>query len=382
MVDSLRGAFPDLLLVDAGDVFGGISDPEKRKAEVLLRSMGVMGYDALCLGEIELNWGSDFLIDAAREAKVPLVCANLINNRTKKPLVDPYLIVKKGKLKVAVVGLLDDVLVLANASSGSDSLVIEDPMKVAHELIPGLKRKVDAVVVLSHLGYAKSSKLALEIPEVDAIVIGHNPSVSMEARQEGDALVMMTGTRGQYVGYLLMRFAGGERLETYESKLIPLDGRIKLHSLVQGFIEDYNKQERKVSEERGRREREDILSQSGQDRYLGEETCRRCHDSKYSVVAQMDHARAYESLAKSHSDGLPECLGCHTTGYGEPTGFVAATSLPDLRNVQCESCHGRGTGHKRDGSYAQVSERKCLVCHTKERSPEFSYSAYSRKIVH
>lgn len=368
--------------MDAGDNFGGISEPEKRKAEVILRSMGAMGYDALGIGEVELNYGVDFLLETAREAKVPLVCANLVSHRTGKTLVQPYVMLKRGKLKVAVIGLVDDVLELVDPGQNSDSLIIKDPIQVAHELIPILKKKADVVVLLSHMGYAKSSKLAMEIPELDVLVTGHSPSVNMEARKEGNALGMMTGSKGQYVGYLLLRMAGKKVIETYESKLVPLDGRIKLSSLIEGFINEYNGQEKKLMEERSRREQEEALSHAGESRYLGQETCRRCHAETYEKTAQMGHARAYASLAKTNSEGLSDCLPCHTTGFNMPTGFTAASSMPDLKNVQCESCHGMGTGHKRDGSYRQAGEKACLVCHTKERSPEFSYKTYLRKIAH
>ena len=369
--------------MDAGDNFGGISEPEKRKSEVILRSMGAMGYDALGIGEVELNYGVDFLLDTAREAKLPLVCANLYSKRTGKTLVQPYLIAKRGKIKVAVLGLMDDVLELTDPrQSPQDSLIIKDPIMVAHELIPTLKKKADIVVLLSHMGYAKSSKLAMEIPELDVLVTGHNPSVNMEARKEGNALGMMTGSRGQYVGYLLLRLGDKETIDTYESKLVPLDGRIKLSPLVERFVNEYNAQEKKVSEERAKLEHDEALSHAGENRYLGEETCKRCHGDIYTKVAEMGHAKAYAGLARTNSEGLSDCLPCHTTGFGAPTGFASASSMPDLKNVQCESCHGMGTGHKRDGTYGVVAEKTCLVCHTKERSPDFSYKTYLRKIAH
>lgn len=369
-------------MVDAGDNFGGISEPEKRKAEVILRSMGAMGYDALGLGEIELNHGLDFLLDTAREAKVPLVCANLVSHRTGKPVVQPYVLLRRGKVKVAVLGLMDNVLELISRSQGPDSLVVKDPFEVAHELIPALKKKADLVVLLSHMGYAKSSKLAAEIPELDVLVTGHSPSVNMEARREGNALGMMTGSRGQYVGYLLLRLGDKKSIETYESRLVPLDGRIRASALVDGFVNDYNLREKKLLEERARLQQEEALSHAGEDRYLGQETCRRCHADTYERIVQMGHARAFTTLTKTNSDGLSECLPCHTTGFGEPTGFMSASVTPDRKDVQCESCHGKGTSHKRDGSYRLAGEKSCLVCHTDERSPDFSYKTYMRKIAH
>jgi len=381
LVDSMRASFKDVVLVDAGDAFGGRSESEKRKAEVVLRSMGIMGYDAFCVGESELEFGTEFLLDAARETKVPLVGANLVYHKTRKTVVQPYVIAKRAKVKVGIVGLLDDVLIMPEAEGESDSLVVLDPIETAKKLIPSLKKKVDVVVVLAHMGFAKCTKLANEVPEIDVLVSGHNPGVSMEARKEGNALLMMSGTKGQYVGRLVLKLSGKKGIASFDGTLVSLDGRIRESKLVNAVIQEYNNQEKKLTEERMRQEQEATLSRAGDDRYLGQETCRRCHDGVYEKVATMGHARAYEGLKTKNNEGLAECLVCHTTGYGEPSGFGGSSSV-DLKNVQCESCHGMGSKHKRDGSYKRVSEQKCLVCHTKERSPSFNYKTYLKKISH
>jgi len=381
LIDSMRASFRDMVLVDGGDAFGGRSELEKRKAEVVLRSMGIMGYDAFCIGETELEFGTEFLLDAARETKVPLVGANLVYHRTGKTVVQPYVIAKRSKVKVAIVGLIDNALLLPETEGQSDSLVVLDPIETARKLIPPLKKKVDIVVVLAHMGLAKSTKLANEVPEIDVLVIGHNPGVLMETRKEANALLMASGNKGQYVGRLILKLADKKAIKSFDGTLVPLDGRIKQSKLVEALIQEYNQQEKKLTEERMRQEREASLSRAGEDRYLGQETCRRCHEEVYDKVSKMDHARAYDSLVKDNREGLAECLICHTTGYGEPTGFGGSSSV-DLKNVQCESCHGMGSKHTRDGSYKQASEKKCLVCHNTEQSPDFSYKTYSKKISH
>jgi 2',3'-cyclic-nucleotide 2'-phosphodiesterase (5'-nucleotidase family) len=377
----MRASFKDVVLVDAGDAFGGRSESEKRKAEVVLRSMGLMGYDAFCVGESELEFGTEFLLDAARETKVPLVGANLVYYKTRKTVVQPYVIAKRAKVKVGIVGLLDDVLIMPEVEGESDSVVVLDPIETAKKLIPPLKKKVDVVVVLAHMGLAKSTKLANEVPEIDVLVSGHNPGVSMETRKEGNALLMMSGSKGQYVGRLVLKLGENKGIVSSDGTLVSLDGRIRESKLVNTVIQEYNTQEKKLTEERMRQEQEASLSRAGEDHYLGQETCKRCHEEVYQKLAKMDHARAYETLTKTNSEGLAECLVCHTTGYGEPTGFGSSSSV-DLKNVQCESCHGMGSRHKRDGSYKQVSEQKCLACHTKERSPGFNYNTYLKKTSH
>ena len=34
------------------------------------------------------------------------------------------------------------------------------------------------------------------------------------------------------------------------------------------------------------------------------------------------------------------CLPCHTTGYGQPGGFVSVGETPHMKDIQCEACHG------------------------------------------
>ncbi|UCF79656.1 MAG: hypothetical protein JSW03_05295 [Candidatus Eiseniibacteriota bacterium] len=370
------------MLVDAGDAYQGRTEEQKRKSEVILRSMGLMGYDAFCVGESELSFGTEFLLDAAREEKLPLVCANLVYNKSGKTLVQPYVIKKFGKVKVAVIGLLDDVLVLPKAQAEYDSLVILGAIETAQQLVPQVRKKADVVVVLSHMGFAKSSKLATDVPDIDVIVTGHNPGVSMEARKEGDALVMMSGTRGQYVGCLVLNVSPEAGIGSHDSKLVPLDGRIRKHDLVESLSNEYNELEKKLRAEKVSRQKEESLARTGSDQYLSAETCKRCHEEVFQKVARMTHATAFQSLEKSNSDGLSECVICHTTGMGNPSGFGGASSPGDMKGVQCEACHGMGSRHTRDGTYGKAAQSSCVGCHTEDRSPEFSLQAYLKRIAH
>ena len=56
------------------------------------------------------------------------------------------------------------------------------------------------------------------------------------------------------------------------------------------------------------------------------------------------HSKAFDLLpAKYQSDA--KCLKCHTTGYGEETGWKS-TDDTALAGITCESCHGPGSKHE------------------------------------
>jgi hypothetical protein len=62
---------------------------------------------------------------------------------------------------------------------------------------------------------------------------------------------------------------------------------------------------------------------------------------KPGVAAEAKTAHNLEPNKDYTADA--ECLSCHTTGYGQPGGFVSVAETPKLVGVQCEVCHGQAT---------------------------------------
>ena len=80
-----------------------------------------------------------------------------------------------------------------------------------------------------------------------------------------------------------------------------------------------------------------------------------------------------------------DCIGCHTTGFGQPGGFAGTRrpgSQTDLIDVECEACHGPGAKHRRDGGYVTDAVESCVKCHTKEEDSDFNQKAAWEKIAH
>lgn len=85
-------------------------------------------------------------------------------------------------------------------------------------------------------------------------------------------------------------------------------------------------------------------------KYVGSETCRKCHAAEFKVWSGHPHSHAYEALEKkakrpANQQFNGECLACHTTGFKYDTGFVSKEKTPALLNNGCENCHGPGSGH-------------------------------------
>ncbi|MBI9075879.1 MAG: cytochrome c family protein [Desulfatibacillum sp.] len=108
--------------------------------------------------------------------------------------------------------------------------------------------------------------------------------------------------------------------------------------------------------------------------YIGSDKCKECHAHRYaSWQANSRKAHSWESISRM-KDGLTdeefeECKKCHTTGYGQESGFesMEKTETPGLENVGCEACHGPGKLHTQTMEKAHIVKTPtielCAKCH-------------------
>jgi hypothetical protein len=55
--------------------------------------------------------------------------------------------------------------------------------------------------------------------------------------------------------------------------------------------------------------------------YTGTKQCASCHFKQYMAWKKTKHAKeAWESVPEKYRAD-PNCVNCHATGYGQPTGF-------------------------------------------------------------
>src|SRR5262249_21836649 len=104
LVDSIRTQFGQVALVDAGGFFPE-ADGQQDLASFLMDAMSRLNTDAVGVAERDLRYGTSFLSAEAKRSGLPVVCANLIEKVSGKPLFDPYLIKKIGGVKVGFFGL-------------------------------------------------------------------------------------------------------------------------------------------------------------------------------------------------------------------------------------------------------------------------------------
>jgi hypothetical protein len=105
----------------------------------------------------------------------------------------------------------------------------------------------------------------------------------------------------------------------------------------------------------------------GEASYVGIEVCSNCHEDAKKVWDGTGHAHAYATLEKQFKEANLDCVSCHVTGYDKPGGSTV-TFVSELKNVQCEVCHGPGSLHAAKPEKVKIpiahpSSDACLSCH-------------------
>ncbi len=102
---------------------------------------------------------------------------------------------------------------------------------------------------------------------------------------------------------------------------------------------------------------------------MGHEACGSCHEAQHRFWKGTRHASNFDTLRPSNNEKTPNCIGCHTLGYG--IAFTRPADAVNFKEVQCENCHGAKPKHAEDPSahrFEGVKEGTCLGCHNPDHT--------------
>jgi 5'-nucleotidase len=186
------------------------------KGDVEIELMNVLGYDAVCVGNHELDMGQEELAHRFSNAKFEVLCANFdFTGSPLKDLVKPYTIVQKGGKKIAIIGLMLNMRSFS-LNKNTKNLTYINATDVLNRLAKELKeeQKCDLVIALSHCGLytgregnPSDEQIAPLTEHVDIIVGGHSHTymeemLTVKNKVGKDVIIVQDGAMGEYIGRL------------------------------------------------------------------------------------------------------------------------------------------------------------------------------------
>tara|TARA_R110000868_G_scaffold106707_7_gene292450 strand:+ start:1244 stop:2155 length:912 start_codon:yes stop_codon:yes gene_type:complete len=183
LIESIRKENPNVLLLDAGDIFQGTPYFNYYGGELEFKLMSMMQYDLSTIGNHDFDNGIQGLFAQMPHATFEFVSANYdFKNTAMDGLVKPFKIFNKNGIKVGVFGIGIELNGLVDKKMYQET-VYSDPVEASQEMVRILKKeqKCDIVICLSHLGYSYKNeptkisdlKLAEMTKDIDLIIGGH-----------------------------------------------------------------------------------------------------------------------------------------------------------------------------------------------------------------
>ena len=227
--------------VSCGDFASGGLVGAVSKGEQIVRIMNHVGYDAVVLGNHELDYGIAQMFSITDSLNAPVLCANLKNVQTEEFPYPAYHIVRYGDVDVAYIGFTTTTSGTVTSLSDAQGNVLYSFMReefyinAQHFIDEARSKGADYVIALSHLGdsqsdgmHPASTSLIANTTGLDAVIDGHDHHIIEEMfindKEGNPVLLTSSGTNFQYIGKLTIDTNGKVRsalVSTSDSGIVP-----------------------------------------------------------------------------------------------------------------------------------------------------------------
>jgi len=302
-------------------------------SDIIIFSYNTMGCDVLNIGAYDLSLGIDYLLKKRTKAKFPFLSANLCDKHGNL-LFEPWIMKTENGLKVAIFGLIDKKLKLDKIPGGR-KIMIKDPLAVAVELLPRLKKAgADYVILLTNLPGRQCRRLAQHCLQIDLIVgSSRKNQISLPIKVK-DTYITHLDRGGKNIGQLMVKFlssAGTAALsQSQRFKGTEINGKFYLNKFVQLHLKipDHPEIGPKVHALLEKLKRLQKVKATGSmtiplkknsgikkgNKYVGAEACSKCHQERY------ERWKASAQVAEEKETTLAgikqTCIACHDDSYG------------------------------------------------------------------
>lgn len=241
--DSIRVAdgAENVLLIDTGDCLQGdnaayyFNYVDTESEHIFARMTEYMGFDAVVVGNHDIETGHPVYDRMKKTMKVPFLAANAIRTDNGKPYFQEYVTLKRHGLKITIIGFTNPNIKSWLSPLLWEGMEFKNLLPFAQETVDRIvaKEKSDIVIVGVHAGTGKGDGTLLEnqtmdlfksLRGVDFVVGAHDHRPVVHAN---DSICLINaGSHCKHLGYgsVKVKVEGGKVVEkSLSAELLDLD---------------------------------------------------------------------------------------------------------------------------------------------------------------
>ncbi|MBR6346075.1 MAG: metallophosphoesterase [Bacteroidales bacterium] len=178
-IDSMRTARgkDNVLLLHAGDFSQGTTYFSELDGDLEIEALNTLGYDVVTLGNHEFDKGLEDLGRRLAALNCPVVVCNYdFSPFEAGKYITPYTILKRGGLKVGVIGVLCNLKSVVSAAT-ADRVPEFDTVPTVQKWADFLKDEehCDLVIALTHIGF----ELSHDDPMIDPVLCSQTRNIDL-----------------------------------------------------------------------------------------------------------------------------------------------------------------------------------------------------------
>ena len=173
------------------------------KGRQMIPALNLIGTRAACVGNHDLDFGTENLAACVRESDFPWLLANITLSRDGECLCGavPTTVIHHDGVKVGIVGLAEEEWIDTLSAVSPDDLRYEDFAACGRRLATKLRDDdgCEVVLALTHMREPNDERLAREAPEFDAVLGGHDHHCVTRAVEPHGVPVLKAGTEFRWL---------------------------------------------------------------------------------------------------------------------------------------------------------------------------------------
>jgi 2',3'-cyclic-nucleotide 2'-phosphodiesterase (5'-nucleotidase family) len=181
-----------------------------QKAQVIIESLNLMGYDAIGVGDDDLTLGKEFLVELWKKAGIPILSSNLIDERSGKPIFQTHVLKEINGLRIGIFSLLSPEVFSGPTDPRRKGISLRPPVEAAQNLVKELQPRADLIILLSHMGYPKDMELAQAVSGIHLIVGSHTGMNLTYPPVVKNTIILQSGSKGMYASKFDLMLYGNE----------------------------------------------------------------------------------------------------------------------------------------------------------------------------
>lgn len=186
-IKAVKAANPDnTILLSGGDLYQGSALSNINKGVPVAQVFSDIGLDATALGNHEFDWGLDSLKNVTmKDAAYPVICANLYDS-TGKRVFEPYKIIDKDGVKVAVIGAITNETPSIVMPEFIKNYTFKDMASEVNTVAAEIRANnlADVIVLLAHEGSTALESVVGNLSGIDAVLGGHAHIITDKVLQD------------------------------------------------------------------------------------------------------------------------------------------------------------------------------------------------------